>query len=96
MRDNNAFIEESNLIYLIDRFASQEDISECQQSNQDGKSDEKEALANFLKSSTIKKKILKNVFIKDVLIKLLEELIHLNIQQTSLQVLSLMSIQEKF
>ena len=49
-----------------------------------------------MKSSTIKKKILKNVFIKEVLIKLLEELIHLNIQQTSLQVLSLMSIQEKF
>ena len=68
MRDSNAFIEESNLIYLIDRFASEEDIAECQQ---EGQTDEKEALQNFLKSSTIKKKILQNVFIKSVLIKLL-------------------------
>lgn len=30
MREHNSFIEESNLIHLIDRFASEEDIAECQ------------------------------------------------------------------
>ena len=53
MRDNNAFVEEGNLIYLIDRFASEEDIAECSESKQDDQTDEKEVLQSFLKSSTI-------------------------------------------
>lgn len=53
-------------------------------------------MQNFLRSPAIQKNILQNIFVRDVLIQVIEEIIFLNIRQTSLQVLSLMSIQEKF
>lgn len=95
LRDTSSYIDEVNLIYLVDRFASEEDIAECQQS-QESPENEQAILQNFLQSAVIKKKVLQNIFVREMLIQVIEDIILLNIQQTSLQVLSLMSLQEKF
>lgn len=78
MRDLSSHIDEINLIYLVDRFASEEDIAECQQSRESTEN-EQQILQNFLQSPAIKKKVLQNIFVKEMLIQVIEEIIFLNI-----------------
>lgn len=52
-------------------------------------------LSKLVRFPNIKKQILKNIYTKDYLIGIFEEIIKLNIQQTSLNVLVQMSLKEK-
>ena len=94
-KSNDIFIDKANAMSLIDSFAAKRDIEKCQEQEQQEEESEEALLSKLVRSPKIKKQILKNMYTPEYVIRIFEEIIKLNIQQTSLNVLVQMSLLEK-